>query len=96
MKTYRRHNLGLGEDHATFNRECPVYQNSCMLRKRRIGLAIWQPRKNHGIYTNIQGLSYNFAQLEIIATKIEPDFIMLSETHITEKLDECETELLTM
>ena len=37
----RRLNRGLDEeDHATFNRESPVYQNRLMLRKRRIGLAI--------------------------------------------------------
>lgn len=38
MKENRRLNLGLDENHATNNRECPVYQNKLNLKKRRIGL----------------------------------------------------------
>ena len=40
MKENKRLNLGLDEGHATYSRECPVYQNKLMLRKRRIELAI--------------------------------------------------------
>ena len=69
VKENKRLNLGLEEDHATFNIDCPVYQNRRMLRKRRIGLAIQQPRKIHGIYTKMQGLLNNFTKLEIIAEK---------------------------
>ena len=40
MRENKRLNLGLDEDRATYSRECPVYQNKLMLRKKRIGLAI--------------------------------------------------------
>ena len=35
VKKNKRLNLGLDQDHATFN--SPVYQNRLMLRKRRMG-----------------------------------------------------------
>ena len=40
VKENRRLNPGLDEDQDTFNRQCLIYQNRLMLRKRRIGLAI--------------------------------------------------------
>lgn len=46
-----------------------------------------------GIYTNIQGLTNNFSQLEIIAYEEKPDFIILSETHLTEDIDEHEIQI---
>ena len=36
---------------------------------------------------------YILFYVEIIAEKIKPDFIMLPETHVTEKMYEYETEL---
>lgn len=47
----------------------------------------------HGIYTNIQGLLNNFNQLEIMSEEEKPDFIILSETHLTEAVNESEIEL---
>lgn len=47
----------------------------------------------HGVYTNIQGLINNFNQLEIIAYTKTPDFIVLTETHLTTEIEEQEIRL---
>lgn len=45
------------------------------------------------IYTNIQGLLNNFTQLEILSETEKPEFIVLSETHLTEAINEKEIAL---
>ena len=40
------------------------------------------------LYTNMQGLINNYNQSEIIATTKIPDFLILSETHLTKDIDE--------
>lgn len=47
----------------------------------------------HGVYTNIQGLINNFNQLEIIVYTKTPDFIVLTETHLTTEIEEQEIRL---
>ena len=49
----KRLNPGIDEDHTIFSTECPIYENKLILKKRMIGLDIWQPKKIHGICTNI-------------------------------------------
>lgn len=93
VKENKRLNLGLDENHGTNNRECPVYQNKLNNKKRRIGLSAQQPKHIRAIYTNIQGLINNFNQLEILAETEKPEFIILSETHQTEEIDESEIEI---
>ena len=39
-------------------------------------------------YTNVQGLVNNYNQIKIIATTENPDFLILSETHLTKDIDE--------
>lgn len=49
--------------------------------------------KISGIYTNAQGLINNFSQVEIIAALKKPDYIILSETHLTKNIGEQEYQL---
>ncbi|XP_055388140.1 uncharacterized protein LOC129616511 [Condylostylus longicornis] len=41
----------------------------------------------NGVYLNIQGLTSNFAALEELVCKCKSDFVILSETHITEDMN---------
>lgn len=54
-----------------------------------------QPLKNEGgiYYVNIQSLYKNKNQLEIFIEEVQPDIIMLSETHITKEIEECEVAI---
>lgn len=45
------------------------------------------------IYTNIQGLTNNFTQLEILTETENPEFIVLSETHLTKSINDEEIAL---
>lgn len=40
IRTNRRLNMGLDENHATSNKECPVYQNKLEMKKKRLGLIL--------------------------------------------------------
>ena len=82
MKENKRLNLGLDEYHATYSRECPVYQNKLMLRIRRIN----NQRK---FMEYIQIYIYIYTN---IYENIKRDFILLFEKHVAEKIKECESE----
>lgn len=45
------------------------------------------------IYLNIQGLSTNITKPEIYALKTKPEIILLSETHITGDISDCEINI---
>ena len=48
----------------------------------------------YGIYTNAQGLLNNLNKIEIIMELRNPEFIILSETHLTNDVEENEYQLL--
>ena len=41
-------------------------------------------------YINVHGLANNYIQIEIIAATEKPDFLILSETHLTKDIGEQE------
>ena len=43
------------------------------------------------MYTNLRGLINHFNQIEAIADMKKPHFIILSETHLTDNVDESES-----
>lgn len=58
-----------------------------------MGLSVQQLDSADILYTNVQGLTNNFNQVEIIAETEKPKFIILSETHMTEQVHENEISL---
>lgn len=46
------------------------------------------------MYTNIQGILNNYNQFAILAEIRKPDFIILSQTHLTKEINEEETQLI--
>lgn len=54
-----------------------MLQNKSNAKKRRIGIM------SYG--SNIQGLTNNYNQHEVIVEKSKPDFVILTETH-TQKI----------
>lgn len=45
------------------------------------------------IYVNCQGLTTNFPKLEILVSKCKPNLIFVSETHLTDVIEDCEIQL---
>ena len=67
MKETKRLNLGLDEDHATYSRECLVYQNNVKKKEELDWIGYLTTNGNSwNIYKNIQGILNNFTQREII------------------------------
>lgn len=52
------------------------------------------PLKKGGVYYfNVQSLIKNRNLILLFVENVEPDIIMMSETHITEDIEECEIDI---